>query len=277
MHIGTLLAAVASYLDAKANQGKWLLRIDDIDTPRVDPSAEQSFYDTLSAHGLHWDEPVARQSDHLETYREALNRFEKEGLVFYCTCTRSLLHGSREYPGNCRNVVHPPTEPHTIRVRTTEEVLRFEDCIQGSLAACLKNVAGDFVIFRKDDNPAYPLAVVIDDALAGVTHVVRGSDLIENTFNQIFLSNWLGLPIPIYAHVPVVHERDDVKLSKRNEIVSIDDRFAYQNLVTTLQLLGLDPPRLRDVNELLKWGVNIWDIANVSKARSFSNFMSIGT
>ena len=275
MHMGSLLAAVVSYLDARANRGKWLLRIDDLDTPRIEPSAEDSFYRTLRAHGLQWDGPVSRQSEHFDSYKDALQQLKSEHLTFYCTCTRSRLRGFKAYPGYCRTVRQAPEQPYATRVLTEDEVIRFDDLIQGPLANRLSQVDGDFVVFRKEEIPAYPLAVIVDDSLTGVNHVVRGSDLIDNTFNQVYLSGLLDLPIPKYAHLPVFNERDNIKLSKRHKSVAIDDRFAYQNLNSTFQLLGFDPPRLRDIDELVNWGLSIWDISRLPKQRTIENFISL--
>ena len=275
MHLGSLLAAVASYLDARANHGKWMLRVDDLDTPRVDPSAEDSFYRTLHAHGLHWDGPVSRQSDHHDAYHEALSQLQRENLTFYCTCSRSQLRGSKEYPGYCRTRARSPKGPAAIRVLTPDKRIDFEDLIQGPSSKRLRDVDGDFIAFRKDNIPAYPLAVVVDDQLTGVTRVVRGSDLMDNTFNQVYLAGVLKSPIPQYAHLAVLNEQDDVKLSKRHDSVAIDNRFAYQNLIWTLQLLGFDPPQLRDVHELVIWGLSVWDISILPNQRSIPNFVSI--
>ena len=275
MHLGSLMAAIASYLDAKANRGRWLLRIDDIDTPRVEESAEQSFYDTLIAHGLRWDEPVSRQSDHLDAHQDALSQIKGQRCVFYCSCSRSVLRGVPIYPGFCRDVEHPPNEPHSIRIQTGNEMFSFTDRIQGRLTNHLANVDGDFVICRKDNIPAYPLAVVVDDAITGVTHVVRGSDLIDNTFNQLLIAQKLNLSTPTYAHIPVLNERNEIKLSKRHSIVAIDNRFPTQNLLSAMSLLGLEPPPLNDVHKILNWGVHAWEISKIPKQRSIRNFMSI--
>lgn len=275
LHLGSLLAAVASYLDAKAHDGKWLLRLDDIDVPHSSELAADMAKTTLENHGLFWDNPIARQSDHIEHYEDALLRLSDRDLLFYCTCTRSMLRGKSTYPGTCRGRKIPPTEPSSIRVRVSEEECGFNDRIQGRVKGKLGETEGDFIVMRKDGIAAFPLAVIVDDAAMGITDVVRGADLCEHTLTQIYLLDELGISTPNYAHIPVLNQRDEIKLSKRDKAIAIDNRFPTQNLHWCLHMLGLKPPDDVFEDELLLWGIEHWDIDRVPKHPAVADFMSI--
>ena len=273
--MGSLLAAVASYLDARAHEGKWLLRIDDIDTPRTSRKAAQNVLKTLEAHGLHWDGVVTRQSDNRNHYRHALAVLKEKDLVFYCTCSRAQLRGLESYPGTCREICVRPTVPSSVRVRVPAIDISYDDRVQGIVTGDLSERGGDFVVQRKEHIVAYPLAVVVDDEVAGVSDVVRGSDLCENTLAQLYLIEVLGFRRPRYAHIPVLNQRNDVKLSKRDQAVRIENEFAVLNMATSLQLLGLNPPKMNDTESLLGWAVAHWDIDSVPKRPSIDTFMSV--
>ena len=245
---------MASWLDARAHGGRWLLRLDDLDTPRVAPGAEQAILDALTAHGLLWDGPVYRQSDLAERHAAALGALQ--GRIFACACTRRALRGSKRYPGTCRN----------LRLTHHGNALRFrvDDCAGQSITDRVQgrcreapDTAGDFVVWRRDGIASYPLTVVVDDAAMGVTDIVRGADLLDTTPNQLRLMAHLGTTPPRYAHIPVIAEASGVKLSKHNAATAIDTRFARQNIASALCLLGLPPPT-GDIGEMLAWAQARW-------------------
>ena len=245
---------MASWLDARAHGGRWLLRLDDLDTPRVAPGAEQAILDALTAHGLLWDGPVYRQSDWAEHHAAALDALQ--GRVFACACTRRALRGSKRYPGTCRNL-RLPQHGNALRFRVdARNGQSFTDRVQGLWREAAESV-GDFVVWRRDGIASYPLAVVVDDAAMGVTDIVRGADLLDTTPNQLRLMAHLGTTPPRYAHIPVIAEASGVKLSKHNAATAIDTRFARQNIASALCLLGLPPPT-GDIGEMLAWAQAKW-------------------
>ena len=270
LHLGSLLTAVASWLDARARHGAWLLRIDDLDTPRVDPAAEAAILDTLESHGLAWDGPVHRQSDHLENHHGAIRQLGER--CFACACTRRQLRGLDRYPGTCRDR-GLPRAGNALRVRAEAAAPGFVDRVQGDVDISNRTV-GDFIVQRRDGFASYPLAVVVDDLALGVNNVVRGADLLENTPEQLLLMRWLGIPPPTYAHIPVVVEASGVKLSKHNRATAIDNRWAPQNLAAVLSLLGLEAP-LGQVETMLAWAVAEWDIAHVPGTTSLPGFFAL--
>ncbi len=276
LHLGSLLAAVASYLDARSQDGHWLLRLDDIDEPRARAHAENTALTTLESHGLEWDGSVGRQSDHRDRYWEAIEELRKRDLIFYCTCSRSKLKNKGPYPGYCRTQRTPPSDPAAIRVLVPNQQIRFADRIQGTVKGNLANKEGDFIVMRKESIAAYPLAVILDDDLTGVTDVVRGADLLENTLAQIYLIRTLGLDVPRFAHIPVFNQRNGIKLSKRDQAYAIDNRMPVLNLVSALHMLGMNPAEeYRDVHELLAWAITRWDILNVPSQVAITDFISV--
>ncbi|HSV17317.1 MAG TPA: tRNA glutamyl-Q(34) synthetase GluQRS [Casimicrobiaceae bacterium] len=224
LHFGSLVAALASFADARAAAGRWLLRIEDVDTPRSVEGAEAAIVAILRAFGFAWDGDVMRQSARTAAYEQALSRLRAQGLVYECACTRRdlegapLVNGERVYPGTCHAGI-PPAHAHrtqrSLRVRVPDETIAFVDRLQGPQAQALQRDVGDFVVRRADGLFAYQLAVVVDDAAQGVTSVVRGADLLASTPRQIFLQRALGMPTPSYLHVPVVLDRAGQKLSKQ--------------------------------------------------------------
>ena len=270
LHLGSLLTAVASWLDARTRHGTWLLRIDDLDTPRVDPEAEPAILATLESHGLAWDGPVHRQSDHLESHNRAIRQLDER--CFACSCTRRELRGLDRYPGTCRDRGLPHKD-NALRVRAEVKAPAFIDRVQGHVDASNRTV-GDFIVRRRDGVASYPLAVVVDDVAMGVNNVVRGADLLENTAEQLLLMRMLGVPPPTYAHVPVVVEASGVKLSKHNRATAIDSRWAPHNLAAVLSLLGLEAP-LDQVETMLEWAVGEWNIARVPRATSLAGFFAL--
>ena len=277
LHLGSLLTAVASWLDARAGDGRWLLRIDDLDTPRVDPNAESEILATLEAHGLYWDGPVARQSHHVAHYRAALEKLA-EG-CFACRCTRRDLRGTARYPGTCRTSTLP-WEGNAIRIRA-EGSVEFADRVQrapstgeSTTSHRHRGTLDDFVVRRRDGFASYHLAVVVDDQAMGVDHVVRGADLIDDALRQLFLIGALGTTMPSYAHIPVIVEASGVKLSKHNQATAIDHRFARQNVRAALTLLGFDPPD-ENIPTTLDWAIDHWDIGTIPSCPVVQGFTAI--
>lgn len=234
LHFGSLVAAVASYADARQARGQWLLRIEDVDTTRCSAQAETAILRTLSAYGFEHDGEVVRQSERSAYYDHALQRLASANRIFACTCTRKQLEmaprnreGEAIYPGTCRNTPRSGA-PHALRIcipGARDPEVSFTDRACGAITQNLKTEIGDFVLRRADGLFAYQLAVVVDDSLQGVTHIVRGQDLLLNTPRQIFLQRLLGYHTPTYLHVPLVRDDHGEKLSKqtRAQAISIDN------------------------------------------------------
>lgn len=273
LHFGSLISAVASYLDARAHGGRWLLRIEDIDPLRQPNGAIPDILECLQSHGLLWDGEVLYQSQRLALYQQAALDLLDQHLAFYCTCSRSALAGYAVYPGHCRRHDAAPAQPYAIRLQVNTQQVAFEDAIQGQFEQQLDRDVGDFVIFRKEQLPAYQLAVVIDDAEQGITHVVRGCDLLDNTPRQIFLQQCLQLPTPRYAHVPVITNMAGQKLSKQTGARMLDNSEALSNLRAALDFLG-QPPLPATVNgnirSLLAAAVAQWSLAAIPHVRSLA-------
>ncbi len=242
LHLGSLYTAAASYLDARAAGGRWLLRIEDLDPPREIAGAAERIIATLEAFGFQWDGPIRRQSERAEAYEAALSKLRKRGLLFECSCSRLSLTDQGRYPGHCRNGPLLPGIGSATRLRVETGEVCFRDRVQGEQHVDLARSIGDFIVRRRDGLFAYALAVVVDDADQGVTDVVRGADLLEHTAAQIHLQRALALETPRYAHVPALIEPSGAKLAKSARSIALDARAAPALLAKTLHLLGLDPP-----------------------------------
>lgn len=271
LHFGSLLGALAGFLDARAHGGRWLVRIEDIDPPREVPGASAAILDCLRAHGLYWDGDVWYQSQRMDAYRQAIESLLAAHAAFYCTCSRTELarHGGI-YAGRCRACHDRPDRPHAIRLRVDSSDIVFEDRIQGHNEQNMARAVGDFVLFRKEGLPAYQLAVTVDDAAQGVTHIVRGSDLLDSTARQIFLQRRLGLPTPDYAHIPVIANAAGQKLSKQTAAKALDNAAATANLLAALEFLGQPlphPAQRATVATLLDWAIAHWRIESVPRCR----------
>ena len=252
LHFGSLVSALASWLDARAHGGAWLVRVEDIDGPRTVPGAAEEILSTLEHFGMHADEPPVLQSDRIARYQEALEQLKAAGLIYPCGCTRkeiadSLLHvharnTTLAYPGTCRSGLHgKPARAWRLRVPDGDAaVITFEDRWQGKQTQNLATEVGDFVLKRADDQWAYQLAVVVDDAEANITHIVRGADLIDSTTRQIYLQRCLGVPTPAYLHVPVVTNDQGEKLSKQNGATALDNDKPLEALNAAARHLGLE-------------------------------------
>lgn len=267
LHFGSLVAAVGSYCDARAQQGQWLLRMEDIDPPREMKGATSLILQQLDNYGFEWDGPVLFQHSREEAYIAALEQLREQGDIFWCCCSRSELaknhHGI--YPGTCR-AFRQPRDNAAIRVRTPEGIVRFTDRLCGEQHENTAGKVGDFVVRRRDLLFAYQLAVVVDDAFQGVTDVVRGADLLDNTARQIVLQQLLKLPTPRYMHLPLVKHADGQKLSKQSFAQALPIPADTKLLWQALDFLGQKPPtdlQQLPAPEILRWGVNHWQPRNI--------------
>ncbi|WP_233833138.1 tRNA glutamyl-Q(34) synthetase GluQRS [Paraburkholderia sp. ZP32-5] len=252
LHFGSLVSALASWLDARAHRGAWLVRIEDIDGPRTVPGAAEDILATLERFGMHADEPPVWQSQRTARYQQALDQLQSARLVYPCGCTRkeiadSLLHAHARnttlaYPGTCRAGLHgKPARAWRLRVPDGDAaVITFDDRWQGRQTQNLATEVGDFVLRRADDQWAYQLAVVVDDADADITHIVRGADLMDSTARQIYLQHCLGVATPRYLHVPVVTNEHGEKLSKQNGATALDSDKPLEALFAAARHLGLE-------------------------------------
>lgn len=262
LHLGSLLAATASFLDARGHGLPWRLRFDDLDRPRNVPGAERAILTAMERHGLHWDGPVQHQSEHVDTYRAALEALSRQGEVFYCRCSRRSLVGSA-YPGTCRRRVLPRADS-AMRVRIDDHPVCFVDLVQGPQRQNLAETCGDFVIHRRDGIIAYQLATAVDDGAPGITRVIRGRDLLDTTPRQLFLMQRLGLNAPDYGHIPLLRNRAGQKLSKQHHAAPVDTGAAAANLRLVLGVLGLGPaPDTRHCADLLAWAVDGFALESV--------------
>jgi len=276
------VAAVGSYLEAKARGGEWLVRIEDLDPPRVVPGTGDDILRTLAACGMQWDGPVAHQSTRSEAYHAALHELRQRGLVYPCACSRREIADSGiagiegyVYPGTCRSGLPPGRAARALRIATRGAAVEFDDAVQGRIAQNLETEIGDFVLYRYDQVYAYQLAVVVDDAEQGITDVVRGADLLDSTPRQIYLQQLLGLPAPRYAHLPVAVNEHGEKLSKQTLATPVDASRPLPSLVEALRFLGQQPaPELAsaDVGEFWRWASANWRIGRVPRTRRITAF-----
>jgi glutamyl-Q tRNA(Asp) synthetase len=239
------VAALGSCLEARVHGGRWLLRVEDVDPPRIVPGAADAILHSLEAHGFEWDGPTLWQSARSGAYRDALERLMRTGHLYGCTCSRKALAGLARpgvdgpvYPGICRG--RAPAEGTAWRFQVDHERIVFKDALQGRVACDLAAECGDFVLRRADGVITYQLAVVVDDADQGVTHVVRGADLLTSTPRQIALQQALDLPTPAYLHLPVVLDRAGDKLSKQTLAAPLEDAHPLPALIRAARFLGLE-------------------------------------
>jgi len=273
MHFGTLIAAVGSYLQARANNGEWRVRIEDVDTQREVEGSAASLLKTLEAYGFEWHGEVVYQTQRTHLYEDALQILIKKDLVYPCTCTRKQLRSAITeeneialYPGHCRHKKLPLADDHALRIRTTEQPVQFKDAVMPALQQNIAVECGDFVIKRRDGLFAYQLAVVVDDALQNITEVVRGADLLDNTPRQIYLQQQLGYSQPDYLHLPLALDENKKKLSKFSKADGLDINNPIGDLVNVLGFLGQRPVAgLEDANlgELWDWAVEHWVISGI--------------
>ncbi len=270
LHLGSLLAATASYLEAHKKGTPWRLRFDDLDQPRAMPGAADAIMRDLEAHGLLWAGAVDYQSRHADAYADALARLADLEVIFYCNCSRRMLQNLASYPGTCR-ANRTPRADAAIRVNVADHEVAFEDAVQGPQTCRLAPSVGDFIIRRRDGLIAYQLATAVDDGAAEIDQVVRGADLLDNTPRQLYLMDLLNLTPPRYAHVPVVTHAGGAKLSKQTGAPRVDAAQAPRNLVACLNLLGLTAPASAirwGCAEILDWAQSRWSLQQVPKVRS---------
>ncbi|HWA14161.1 MAG TPA: tRNA glutamyl-Q(34) synthetase GluQRS [Burkholderiales bacterium] len=274
LHAGSMVAAVGSYLDAKSRNGEWLLRIDDLDAPRVAPGAADAILRCLEGFGLHWDGPVMFQSRRGDAYRAAVERLRADGLVFECACSRREVEQAGlpgidgpVYPGTCSAGLPPGRTMRSLRMRVGHACIEFQDALQGRMHQDLGAEVGDFVLWRTEGVYAYHLACAVDDAAQGITEVVRGADLIDSTPRQIYLQQCLGLPTPGYLHLPVATHAAGEKLSKQTLAPAVAPGQEAAVLAQVLAFLGhLPPPQARgSAAELLAWATSHWDRARLPR------------
>jgi glutamyl-Q tRNA(Asp) synthetase len=283
LHTGSLVAAVGSWLMARSRGGRWLLRIDDLDTLRLAPGMADDIMRTLERFGLVWDGEVSRQSRHAAAYEQAFAELAERGLVYPCGCSRkeiaravSAPHPEDDcflYPATCRDGMRDGAVTRSWRIRVTDEDVCFDDLCRGRVSQRLSELCGDFVIRRGDGEFAYQLAVVLDDHLTGVNQVVRGDDLLPSTPRQIYLQQLLGLPRLEYCHLPLVTGAGGAKLSKRDNLVSHQLGFARGKegvlLHGVLRFMGQEPPRTlagASCEEILQWAIRHFDANRIPAA-----------
>ncbi|OOV84939.1 tRNA glutamyl-Q(34) synthetase GluQRS [Acinetobacter amyesii] len=262
LHFGSLITAVASYCDARAHQGQWVVRIEDTDIPRIFPGSEEHILRCIDAFQFEPDTEIIFQKDRLEIYEQVIAHLHAQGLVYACQCTRKMLGSNHIYQGTCRNL-GLPLQDQAIRIKVDAQNICFTDRLQGTHYSNLQQDLGDFVLKRRDGIINYQLAVVVDDYLQGMTHVVRGADLLDNTERQIWLGQVLGYPRLEYMHLPLAMNDQGQKLSKQNMAQALDLSQAAPLLQQALQALhqpavDLDTPRI-----MLQQAIAQWDIQHI--------------
>jgi glutamyl-Q tRNA(Asp) synthetase len=278
LHFGSLVAAVASYLQARTRNGQWLLRIEDIDPPRELAGASDEIMEALQRYGFEWDGDVIFQSKNEAAHESALSSLIDQGLAYRCRCSRRDLADAPRgalgiiYPGSCRNGCD--TGEAAIRLRTNDAEIAFEDELQGRIAQQLESESGDFVIRRRDGLIAYHLAVVVDDEIQGVTEVVRGIDLMDSTPRQIYLQQLLGYRTPSYIHIPVITHADGDKLSKLTGAQAIPLDAVSKTLCAALHALRQNPPpelSSAPLSDVWFWAHETWQMEKLVGCKSIVN------
>ena len=273
LHFGSLVTALGSYLDAKANGGEWWVRIDDLDPPRVVPGAADDILRTLEIHGFQWDGPVVYQSARNDAYRNAFNELEKIGAIYPCACTRREIadsvvgkSGQLVYPGTCRTGLPEGRSARAYRIWVEDRDLIIPDRLRGEFTVSIAREAGDFIILRADGLFAYQLAAVVDDDEYGMTDVVRGGDLLDSTARQVYLYDLLDKPVPRYLHLPIAVNELGEKLSKQTLAPSLDKQNPIPTLMEALRFLGQDLPlQFEEPNpgSLLAMAIAHWKPENI--------------
>ncbi len=282
LHFGSLIAATASYLDARQQGGEWLVRIEDLDTTRCQPGAADEILRTLEAFGFRWDEHVIWQTRRNEAYEAALSLLRDQQMAYPCACSRKAIaanspsravDGGDIYPGTCRNGLPRGSKARAWRLRTGDAPVSFNDRIQGSISQNLGQEVGDFVLRRADGLFAYQLAVVVDDHFQDISDVVRGADLLASTPRQIFLQQCLGYPTPRYAHLPVATNPLGEKWSKQTLAPALSRNQAAAELVRALRFLGQNVPVVlarSTVDEVWAWATAHWEFSAIPRTASIS-------
>ena len=262
LHFGSLITAVASYCDAKAHQGSWLVRIEDTDIPRIYPDSEAHILGAIDAFQFEPDDAIIFQKDRLDLYESVLHQLWQNHLVYACQCTRKMLGSNHIYAGTCREL-NLPFQQHAIRLKVSDQEICFNDRLQGTHCSNLQRDLGDFVLKRRDGIINYQLAVVIDDYLQGITHVVRGADLLDNTERQIWLGSVLDYPRLKYMHLPLAMNDQGQKLSKQNLAQALDLNRASELLQDAIRALHQPEVDLDTPANMLKQAIAQWDIQSI--------------
>ena len=274
LHFGSLVTALASYLEARSHKGDWLVRIEDLDPLRESPEATQQILTSLNAHGLIADEPVRLQSECHERYDRLIDQFLAQGHAYCCTCSRKQLQANQgRHLNQCRHQRHPPEQdqPYAVRFALTGELSHWTDQLLGSQSQPVTAEIDDPVIRRKEGFYAYQLAVVADDVDQGITHVVRGSDLLDMTAQQCQIYRAMGATPPHWMHIPVILNEQGQKLSKQNHAPALDDSQPQANLVNALQALGQDTHGLTTnspVAKLLATATDRWQPSRICRSKT---------
>ena len=276
MHFGSLVTAVASYLDAKHQNGLWKIRIEDLDQPRVVKQSDKAILNTLHQHGFQWDDEIIYQSHRIDIYEEYASHLNQKENTYFCECSRKEIADSALagidgmiYPGTCRDK-KLDSQYHALRIKAEDICMAFKDNIQGVIQQNILKDFGDFILKRSDGIYAYQLAVVIDDALQNINNIVRGADLIDSTLRQKYLQKKLSLPSIHYAHIPIA-TLNQKKLSKENQSTPIDHSNIKDNLIACLKFLGQDYEVIKKENTLTNFwttAMKLWDISLVPKIKT---------
>ncbi len=277
LHFGSLVTALASWCEARTQNGHWLVRIEDTDIPRNQIGAEDCILSTLTAYGFQADTPIERQQDRIEEYNFIIDALKTQNLVYACSCSRKQLAGLITYPNTCRDK-GLPFEGNAIRLKTSDEIICFVDRIQGQVCENLRQTTGDFVLRRRDGIISYQLAVVVDDMRQGITEIVRGADLLDNTVRQIWLRkslNELQLPHlssvePTYCHIPLAMNAQGQKLSKQNLAMPLEQTEIVATLQKAFMALGQVWVEADTPEDFLQSAIELWDLSKVPKHSELS-------
>ena len=280
LHFGSLVTAVGSYLEAKSRNGEWLVRIENQDKPREAPNASDQILRSLEVLGMEWDHKIIYQYNRNETYENVLSLLNNLGLTYSCVCTRKEIADSsisgvsgQIYPGTCRNNGYNKDRSGSIRIRTNNNIIEFTDTLYGHISQKIENEIGDFILRRSDKIYSYQLAVVVDDAAQNITNIVRGADLLDSTPRQIYLQQALGYTIPAYMHLPVVMNKQGMKLSKQNKAAYIDLSSPIKQLIKAINFLGQEPPidlSESNISSFWEWAIQNWDPEKINIERALA-------
>ena len=265
LHFGSVVAALGSYLQARKQNGRWLVRMEDVDIPRIQPGASDAILRGLEALGLYWDGDIIYQSQRESIYKDAISKLAGRNLTYGCACTRKEVTGER-YAGTCRNGIPSGKQARSLRILTNTDEIRFDDEIQGQYRQNVEDEVGDFIILRGDGLTSYHLAVVTDDACQGVTEIVRGCDLLDSTPRQIYLQRLLDLPTPNYIHLPVAIDAQGRKISKQNHAEAVLTEHPIPVLYNALKFLGQEPVKDLcggNIEDVIQWGIDHWSLVKV--------------
>ncbi len=269
LHYGSLLAAVASFLNVRSKNGIWLVRIDDLDPPREVAGASADILHTLELYGLHWDKEIVYQSHRGKRYDAAFARLNNDDLLYRCSCSRKEIaeRGEDFYHGHCRMGYNPERNHFSLRIKTPDRPTTWKDMVQGHQTFNLFDSNGDFIVKRSDGLTAYHLAVVVDDAAQQVTEIIRGADLLTSTPAQLYLQQLLNISPPQYSHIPVAVNSEGEKLSKQTGAEPVSLKDPASTLVMALRDLGQNPPpglEASSLDDVLRWGVDNWVLGSVT-------------